>query len=59
MSDKKTKVKCCLTTHGTEQADAKAVDDLAVPDPELAIGKQIIQEATEEESDSDSKPKHS
>jgi hypothetical protein len=59
MSDKKTKVDCCLTTRGMKQANAKVVDDLTVPDPEPAIGKQIIQEATEEELDVDSQPEHS
>ena len=42
MSDKKTKVDCCLTTRGTKQANAKVVDDLTVPDPEPAIREQIL-----------------
>lgn len=59
MGDKKTKVDCCLTTRGTKQANAKAVDDLTVPDPEPAIGEQIIQDAIEKKLDDDSQPDHS
>ncbi|GAI96478.1 unnamed protein product [marine sediment metagenome] len=49
MSNKKTKINCHLITRGTSEADAQVVDDLTVPDPELAIGEQIIQEATNED----------
>lgn len=51
MSDSKTKVDCRLITRGTDKANAKVIDDLAVPDPEPAIGKKVIREATEEDTE--------
>lgn len=53
MSDKKTKVDCHLITRGTKKVNAKVIDDLAIPDPELAIGKQIIQNVMEEKIEDD------
>jgi len=55
MSDKKTKIECRLTTQGTSKANAKAVDDLKIPDPEPTEGARAIKEATEEETEDDSK----
>ena len=55
MSDKKTKVECRLSIQGTEKANAKAIDDLKIPDPEPIEGAQAIKEATEEETEDDSK----
>ncbi len=52
MSDKKINIKCNLTTQGTDGANAKAISDLEVSDPEPEIGKQIIKDAIE---DGDSK----
>ena len=59
MSDKKTKVDCRLITRGTDGANAKAIDDLAISDPEPAVGKQIIKEMLEEEVDDDGQPGNS
>lgn len=56
MSDKKTKVECRLITKGTDKANVSAIDDLAVPDPEPAIGKRIIQEELEDDKQDDSQP---
>ena len=42
MSDEKIEVDCHLSTHGTDKANAKAIDDLSVPDPEPDVGEQII-----------------
>ena len=53
MSDKKTKVECRLVTLGTDKANAKVVEDLAIPDPEEAVGKQVILDAVEEEVEDD------
>jgi hypothetical protein len=53
MSDKKTKVECRLVALGTDKANAKVVEDLAVPDPEKTVGKQIILDAIEEEVEDD------
>ncbi len=50
MSDKKTKIDCRLTTRGSEAVNAKAIDDLSIPDPELAIGEQIIKLQSELQS---------
>lgn len=54
MSDEKTKIECRLNIQGTDKADAKAIDDLKIPDPEPAVGEQAIQDAVEAESDDDS-----
>ena len=59
MSDKKTKIECRLTSYGTEKANAKVVDDLAVPDPEPTVGEQIIKDATEEGTEDDDQTKTS
>jgi len=59
MKNEKTKVECRLTTHGTEKANAKVVDDLIVPDPDPAVGKQVIVDIIEEEKDNDDKPETS
>lgn len=53
MSDKKTKVECRLIARGTDEANTQAVDDLAVPDPELAVGKKLIKEMMEEKTEDD------
>jgi len=55
MSDKKTKVECRLVTRGTQAANTKAIDDLAIPDPDSAVGKQIIEDEMGEETKDDSK----
>jgi hypothetical protein len=55
MSDKKTKIECRLITHGTNKAKAKVIGDLNVPDPEPAIGEQILQEEMNKESNNDRK----
>ena len=49
MSDKKTKVDCRLVTRGTEKANAEAIGDLAIPDPEPIVGEQAIKEAIEKD----------
>lgn len=53
VSDKKTKFKCCLVAHGTDKANARAIGDLNISDPELAIGEQIIKKALEEDEEDD------
>lgn len=58
-SDKLTVVKCNLTTRGTQEANIKVIDDLTIPDPEPAIGKQIIKEAVEDEIEDDSQSDNS
>ena len=50
MKSKKTKVSCHLVTRGTNKANAKAIDDMAVPDPEPVVGKKMIEEAMEEDT---------
>lgn len=59
MSDKKIKMKCHLITRGTEGAEAQANDDLNVSDPEPAMGKQIIEGATEEDKEDGDQPTNS
>lgn len=54
MNEEKTKVECRLITCGTEKVNTRVVDDLAVPDPELATGKQIIEEALNDSQPADS-----
>jgi len=49
--DKRVKVDCELVTRGTAEAESGANDDLAVPDPEPAVGKQIIEEASQEDEE--------
>lgn len=49
MSDKKTKVDCQLSIYGTAKADAKATQDMDIPDPEPSIGRQIIKDAIQDE----------
>lgn len=51
MSDKKTKIGCELITRGTDKANAQAIDDLSVPDPEPEVGKKIINDAVKEEEE--------
>jgi len=53
MTDKNTRIDCHLSTHGTNKANAKAIDDLSVPDPEPDVGDQIVREAMEEELEDD------
>lgn len=59
MDNKKTNVGCRLNINGTDKANAKVVDDLKIPDPELAVGEQIIKKAMEEGSEDDNKPGNS
>lgn len=59
MSDKKTKVECRLVIRSDNEANAKVIDDLAIPDPEAATGEQIIREAIEKDSEDEGKPKNS
>ncbi len=47
MSEEIAKVDCRLTSRGTHKADACALDDLTIPDPDSATGKKVIQEAIE------------
>lgn len=42
MDDKKTKVECRLITRGTDKANANAISDLNIPDPESTVGEQIL-----------------
>lgn len=53
MYDKKTKVECRLITRGTDKANANAIGDLNVPDPESTTGQQIIMEAEEKDVEDD------
>jgi hypothetical protein len=43
MNEKETKVNCHLITRGTKDVETKVNDDLSVSDPELTIGKEIIE----------------
>lgn len=49
MSDKKTKIDCKLSVFGTAKADAKVAQDMNIPDPGLAVGKQLIKNAIEDD----------
>ena len=51
MDDEKTKVECRLVTRGTDHANAKAIEDLAIPDPESELGKKVIEEMIEKETE--------
>lgn len=53
MSEEKTKVECRLITCGTEKVNTQVVDDLAITDPELAIGKKIIEEVFNDSQSTD------
>lgn len=53
MSDEKIKVECHLKTKGTDEVEDKVSDDLDVPDPELAVGKQIIKNIMEKDVEND------
>jgi hypothetical protein len=53
VSDEKTKVECRLITKGTDKVNVSVVDDLAVPDPEPAVGKRIIQGELEDDDQPD------
>lgn len=53
MSDKKTKVDSKLFSVGADKAEAKAREDLNIPDPEPAIGEQLIKDAPEDGKDSE------
>jgi len=55
MRDEKTKVECRLVTCGSDHANAKAIDDLAIPDPEPTVGAQIIKEATTKDTEDGNK----
>ncbi len=59
MRNNKTKVECCLITRGTDKANANAVDDLSVQDPEQVVGKKVIEEAMEKDSEHDGKSENS
>lgn len=50
MSDKKTEIGCRLIACGTDKANAKAIDDLKISDPEQDDGAQAIQDAIKEGS---------
>jgi len=51
MSDKKTKMDCQLSVSGTDAANAKAAKDMDIPDPTPAVGKQLIEDATEDDEE--------
>lgn len=53
MSEEIAKVDCRLTSRGTHKADACALDDLTIPDPDSATGKKVIQEAIEKGKNED------
>jgi hypothetical protein len=59
MSGKKTKVSCHLVTRGTNKANVKAIDDMTVPDPEPVVGKKIIEEAMEEDTEDEGQSENS
>lgn len=59
MSDGKNKIECRLKATGTDKANEKVVQDLAVPDPDPKVGKKILGELMEEESTDDSESKNS
>lgn len=51
MDKEKIKIDCYLTTRGTREADISALDDLEIPDPDLATGKEIIRKEIKEDVD--------
>lgn len=53
MKNDETKVECRLVINGTDKANANAIDDLALPDPEPTVGEQVIKEAIEKGVDDD------
>lgn len=53
MSQSKTKIDCLLVARGTSEVDASVVDDMSVPDPELAVGKELIQKVMKEGTEND------
>lgn len=55
MIEKKIDIECRLTTHGTQHANAKAIEDLNVPDPDENDGLEAIQEEIKKETDDDDK----
>lgn len=57
--NEETRLKCRLVTRGTDRANAKVADDLKIPDPNLAIGKQVVDKAMQKEIDDDSQPANS
>ena len=56
MSKKKTRLGCHLITRGTKEVNAQADDDLSVPDPEQAVGKQLIKKIMEEDEENGDQP---
>jgi hypothetical protein len=48
-----TKIDCHLVARGTQDAEAQASDDLAIPDPDPSVGEKIIEEETEEDVESE------
>jgi len=51
VADKKTKLNCNLVARGSDKVEADAANDLNVPDPELATGKKVIEDAMGSEED--------
>ena len=58
MSDDK-KIECRLKATGSDRANEKVIEDLAVPDPEPKDGKRVLGELMEEESKDDAESKNS
>ena len=48
---KKTEMECHLTTRGSHEVDANVANDLDIDDPQPAKGKELIEEALNEEDE--------
>lgn len=59
MNDEKNKIDCQLKATGTDKANEKVVKDLSVPDPDPVVGKRVLGELMEEESEDDSESENS
>lgn len=52
LSEEITKINCHLIARGTRKVNGRVLDDLAIPDPDLATGKKIIEKEIEEDVNS-------
>lgn len=53
MSCKKKQIDCRLKAIGTDKVNERVVDDLSIPDPEPAVGKQILEEELKDDGKSE------
>jgi len=53
VSEKRIKVDCRLTTKGDASVDRKIIEDLAVEDPDMAMGECIIKKFVKKDDSTD------